>query len=666
MSNQAAKVRALIRPSYRCIFSKSMNNETIGPSFFDSAQERDVTDARALPEGYRINEFEIQTVLGSGSFAIVYRAYDHSLAKVRAIKEYLPRGLAARFDNNVITILSKKDEAAYKSGLASFLEEARLLAGINHSSVVRVYRCIEANGTAYMVMDLCEGETLEQRIASSPQFEETWVRTFLASLLGGVQALHRANILHRDIKPSNIFLSERDRPVLIDFGSARQLSETGEQRALTAVVTYNYSAPEQWDSTGQFAQGPYSDLYSIGATCYEILAQRKPNASNTRLLRDLLVPAADICKGRYSHKLLQSVDKALKISVHSRYPTAQAWLDDLDADFSRVDVQRSRPSTITFAVTIGIATMFAVAWLKFRPMLEVDVSTKEVPKIGAGSLYRDCPTCPEMILIEKGSFQQGATGNSSNVDELPRHNVTISTSFAVSRFEISKAQFKAFVNASGYNFGGDASCEKKLPDGNERNWLNPGFAQQDDHPVVCVNWFDANAYVQWLSQATGKSYRLLTESEWEYLARAGNEVGTSWGLDEAKSCEYENLADESFAQSTGAKFAFKCNDQTPFTAPGSTTLRQNRFGVHDTLGNVAEWVSDCKTPDYNGAPIDGSAANSATCQSRVFRGGAFNYSPSDVRFSARSALPPGQRRPYLGMRIASDWVADGVKLESKR
>ena len=141
-----------------------MATDQDAPSFFDEADERSGHDVRALPEGYRIGEFEIRGVLGSGSFAIVYKAYDHSLNQLRAIKEFLPRGLAGRFDNNAVTILSKKDETAYSNGLARFVAEARLLAGINHPSVVRVYRCIETNRTAYMVMDLCEGETLEQRL----------------------------------------------------------------------------------------------------------------------------------------------------------------------------------------------------------------------------------------------------------------------------------------------------------------------------------------------------------------------------------------------------------------------------------------------------------------------------------------------------------------------
>ena len=631
-------------------------NPPSAPSFFDESEERAGQDVRGLPEGTKIGEFEIQGILGSGGFAIVYKAWDHSLNQPRAIKEFLPHGLAGRFDNNTVTLLSKKDEAAYSDGLARFISEAKLLAGINHPSVVRVYRCIEANRTAYMVMDLCAGETLEQRMARDAKFDDNWLREFLVSMLGGLDTLHKTRILHRDIKPSNIFLVSGDRPVLIDFGSARQLVDGGAHQAMTAIVTYNYSAPEQWDSTGQFEQGPYSDLYSLGATAYEIVAQRKPNASNTRLLKDMLVPAADMAKGKYNAKLLSTIDKALKVSVAERYQTAAEWLADLsrsaphtaDKDGS----SKMLPIIGALLVAAGAGGYFLMHKNKGHETATARVSAATET---AGSLIRDCPSCPEMVVIGKGDFQQGGNGNNVDKDELPRHPVKIGYDFAASRFEITRSQFREFVNASGYNFGGDPSCGKKKKAGSDdKTWKDPGFAQRDDEPVVCVSWFDANAYAEWLSKVTGKRYRLLSESEWEYVARAGNDGGSPWAEDTAASCGFANLADQSYAQRTGAKNASKCNDQAALTAPGSTALRQNKFGVHDTLGNVAEWVTDCQSDDYAGAPADGSAVSKPTCQQRIFRGGAFNYTAADVRYSRREYMPPGERKPFVGVRIGRE------------
>ena len=634
-----------------------MSTDSPLPSFFDEAGERTIAgDVRALPKGYRIAEFEILEVIGSGGFGIVYKAFDHSLNQARAIKEYLPRSLAGRFSTRAVTVLSKEDERNYREGLARFVAEARLLAGINHPAIVRVYRCIEANETAYMVMDLCQGETLEKRLAQNATLDEAAVRRFLGDLLGGVEAIHAHKILHRDIKPANIYIGTDGRPVLIDFGSAREVVGAGQQ--MTAIVTYNYSAPEQWDSTGQFSQGPWSDVYSIGATAYQLVTGRKPNASNTRLLRDNLVPAVDAAKGRYSEHLLATIDKALRVPVKDRYQDAREWLDDLARVEKRV---AGRGRGVWYALA-GLLVVAVAAGYWIMHAHKATVATTQaaaaaaaVPATPPGTLLRDCPTCPEMVVVGKGDFQQGATGNTAEKDELPRHKVSIGYDFAVARLETTIAQFREFVNASGYTFGGDAACGKRRPGGPERSWKDPGFTQRDDEPVVCVSWFDAKAYTDWLSKVTGKHYRLLSESEWEYAARAGSDALTPWGDDPSKACSYANIGDESYVARTGSKLAAaKCDDQSAFTAAGSPELRKNAFGLHDMLGNAAEWTGDCATDDYANAPNDGRAVDSPTCQARVFRGGAFNYPPSEVRVTRRETLPPGERKPFIGLRVARD------------
>ena len=628
------------------------------PSFFDEAGDRTIAgDVRALPKGYRIAEFEILEVIGSGGFGIVYKAFDHSLNQARAIKEYLPRALAGRFSTQGVTVLSREDEASYRNGLAKFVAEARLLAGINHPAIVRVYRCIEQNQTAYMVMDLCQGETLEKQLARGVAFDEPALRRFLTDLLGGAEAIHAHHILHRDIKPANIYIGEDGRPVLIDFGSAREVAGAGQQ--MTAIVTYNYSAPEQWDSTGQFSQGPYSDVYSIGATAYQIATGRKPNASNTRLLRDTVVPAADAAKGRYSEHLLDTIDKALRVPVKERYQTAREWLDDLKSGEARA-AKGGRGVWIAAAAVLVLAVAAGAWYMKGRHAATTAAAVAQAAAQPAapapGTLLRDCTGCPEMVVVSKGEFAQGATGNAAEKDELPRHKVSIGADFAVGRLEVTIAQFREFVNASGYTFGGDAACGPRRKGAtSDRSWKDPGFVQRDDEPVVCVNWFDATAYAAWLTKVTGHHYRLLSESEWEYAARAGNDGLVPWGDDPAKACDYANIGDASYVARTGSKLAAaKCDDQSAFTAAGSPELRKNAFGLHDMLGNAAEWTADCASADYTNAPANGSAVDSATCQARVYRGGAFNYPVSEVRYSRREMLPPGERKPFIGLRVARD------------
>ena len=160
---------------------------------------------------------------------------------------------------------------------------------------------------------------------------------------------------------------------------------------------------------------------------------------------------------------------------------------------------------------------------------------------------------------------------------------------------------------------------------------------------------------QWLTKVTGHHYRLLTESEWEYAARAGSDATRPGATILPRLATYANIGDESYVARTGSKMAAaKCDDQSAFTAAGSPELRKNAFGLHDMLGNAAEWIADCGTADYTNAPTDGRAVDSPTCQARVFRGGAFNYPIAEVRYSRRETLPPGERKPFIGLRVARD------------
>ncbi|MFO1370919.1 MAG: serine/threonine-protein kinase [Candidatus Competibacteraceae bacterium] len=218
------------------------------------------TDANdALPPGFRLEEFEIIKLLGEGGFGLTYLAYDHILKQQRAIKEFLPNAVARRSkDGSRVSARTGENRDAYREGLRSFINEARLLASLDHPNVVRVYRCIEVNDTAYLVMHYYQGETLKQRARSGGTLPDAeWVIRLLTQLLHGLQVVHGQGVLHRDIKPSNIYLLADDRPVLIDFGAARRVVG-GHTRALTGVVSAGYSPIEQYagDSGVQEAPGP--------------------------------------------------------------------------------------------------------------------------------------------------------------------------------------------------------------------------------------------------------------------------------------------------------------------------------------------------------------------------------------------------------------------------
>ncbi len=274
----------------------------------------------------------------------------------------------------------------------------------------------------------------------------------------------------------------------------------------------------------------------------------------------------------------------------------------------------------------------------------------------AGERFRDCPTCLEMIVVPAGSYEMGSpiseAGRSNR--EGPVHRVTIAKPFAVGVYEITRGEFQQFAEATGYPAGN--SCltfeEGKVDGRSDRHWRDPGFAQTDQHPVVCVSWQDAQAYVRWLSQETGQGYRLLSEAEWEYVARAGTRTAWYWGEKASGQCAYANGADKTLARRWGVKLpSIDCNDGYAFTSPVGV-YGANAFGLHDVLGNVWEWVQDCWNDSYAGAPVDGKAWESGDCSRRMVRGGSWLSGPELVRLAFRFRHNPGSRGGSHGFRLA--------------
>jgi serine/threonine protein kinase len=266
----------------------------------------------ALPVGTRIESYEIANVLGVGGFGITYKGYDHSLHCDVAIKEYLPSGLALRTsDGTTVIPKSDQDKKYYEYGLTRFLEEARILAKFKERSIVRVSRFLETNGTAYLIMDYEDGESLAEYLQRSGVLSEAEALDIILPVLEGLSAVHAKDFLHRDIKPGNIYLRKDGKPVLLDFGAARQA--LGEQtRALTGMVTPGYAPFEQYNSRGK--QGPWTDLYAIGATLYHCIAGKAPAESPDRIAAlqeqdaDPMKPAVEAGSGRYRPEFLATVD----------------------------------------------------------------------------------------------------------------------------------------------------------------------------------------------------------------------------------------------------------------------------------------------------------------------------------------------------------------------
>jgi formylglycine-generating enzyme required for sulfatase activity len=273
-----------------------------------------------------------------------------------------------------------------------------------------------------------------------------------------------------------------------------------------------------------------------------------------------------------------------------------------------------------------------------------------------GTVIQDCAECPELVAIPPGEYTMGSSPKEKirELDEEPAHRVRVTTSLAVGKFEITRAQYAAFVKDTGRE--SKPGCHSTRGGFFHKNpkatWQNPGFEQKNEEPAVCVSWNDAQAYVAWLSKKSVKQYRLLNESEWEYAARAGSTGRRYWAeADDAATCRYASVADSSYkAVSPGAPL-FSCSDGFAHTAPVGR-FPANPFGLHDMLGNVWEWVEDCWNEGYAGAPELAVPRVSGSCNERVFRGGAWNSTPTTLRTAYRDRESKDERHDNLGFRVA--------------
>ncbi|WP_404301633.1 serine/threonine protein kinase [Alicycliphilus denitrificans] len=307
---------------------------------------RRVTSARiehhvdALPPGARLGEFEVVSLLGVGGFGLVYQAFDHTLRRCVAIKEYMPAALAGRADGHSLWVRSSSDEQSFQAGLASFVDEARLLARFDHPSLVKVYRFWEANQTAYMVMPLYRGMTLKQaRAHMRTPPPEAWLRQLLWSVTSALRVLHDGHTLHRDISPDNIFLQDRGPPVLLDLGAARH-AIGGSRQKHAAVLKVNYAPLEQYgDAAGHLRQGPWSDLYALGAMVHGCLCNDTPLPATQRAVRDRMAPLQRVARTvrrqfgvEYSRPFVEAIAQCLALQPRERPQSVAALLQTMDME----------------------------------------------------------------------------------------------------------------------------------------------------------------------------------------------------------------------------------------------------------------------------------------------------------------------------------------------
>jgi len=279
-----------------------------------------------------------------------------------------------------------------------------------------------------------------------------------------------------------------------------------------------------------------------------------------------------------------------------------------------------------------------------------------------GTVFRDCDGCPEMIIVPAGTFILGSPPSEPGRrdDEGPQVEIRIARPFAVGRYEVTRRQYQAFLRETGHPVRGNCMTDRRKPGSwaldAETNFHDPGFPQTGDHPAACVSWNDARAYLAWLNEKAGGGYRLLTEAEWEYIARAGTTTAYPWGPSIHDGCSHMNGFDKVIAGKKGDLYKGEaisfanCSDGFLNTSPVGS-YAANAFGIHDLIGNLAEWVEDCSTQTYasmksDGAPVGGD------CSKRMVRGGSWGTQPRQLRSAERIRYNPTDLDDSIGIRVA--------------
>ena len=285
----------------------------------------------ALPDGYKLHWYEIHAILGRGGFGITYLALDTNLNHEVAIKEFLPTELAMRASDSSIHPISDDHTDTFGWGLNRFITEAQTLAQFRHPNIVLVHSVFEANGTAYMVMEYEKGESLDEAFRLNRLTTEDDLLGILYPLMDGLERIHASGFVHRDIKPKNIYLRDDGRPVLLDFGSARQALGV-ETRTLTTLVSPGFAPFEQYNATRESdKQGPWTDIYALGATIYRGMSGKSPvdalARANAKLegTKDILEPAVELGKDKFSPRFLEAIDKALCFAPEERPQSIAEW-----------------------------------------------------------------------------------------------------------------------------------------------------------------------------------------------------------------------------------------------------------------------------------------------------------------------------------------------------
>ncbi|MBE9200728.1 MULTISPECIES: bifunctional serine/threonine-protein kinase/formylglycine-generating enzyme family protein [unclassified Nodularia (in: cyanobacteria)] len=548
------------------------------------------------------NRYRVLRLLGEGGFSRTYATEDADrLNAPCVIKQFFPQ---------VQGTIQRNKAAEF------FKEEAFRLyeLGENHTQIPRLLAYFEQGSSLYLVQEFIEGQTLLQEVQQKP-FTEEQIYQLLTDLLPVLQFVHAANVIHRDIKPENIIRRDSDgKPVLIDFGGAKQVTQTTLARQATVIYTIGYAPSEQM--AGFPCHG--SDLYALGVTCVRLLTQCLPCQNTYGEIND---PLYDAMNGNWlwqeelqkkgmtiGDELSQILNKLLKHLASERYQTATEVINDLKSLKKTAIEVKGREIPLPVLIKLPppkkvTPPLPPLETFKFE-VVTLDTAGREVnrnflsAKFFAEKISQAITL--EMVSIPGGSFMMGSPEFEGDADERPQHEVILNP-FFMGKYPVTQAQWKAVA---------------ALPQVKQRLNPHPSKFKGANLPVERVSWYEAVEFCARLSAKTGREYRLPSESEWEYACRAG--TTTSFHFGEMITSDLVNCS---------------CKETTDV---GSFEVA-NAFGLYDMHGLVWEWCADTWHNDYRGAPADGTAWEvEGDFYRRLLRGGSWSFSAELCRSASRS------------------------------
>jgi formylglycine-generating enzyme required for sulfatase activity/predicted Ser/Thr protein kinase len=600
-----------------------------------------------------VGRFGVVELLGEGGMSRVYKAVDMRKVEAGADDPHVAvKVLTVPFDD-------------YTDAMAVLHRETEHLQGLNHPNIVRVIDCDRDGQTVFMTMEYLTGKTLNE-IVSPKSFEglaRDEVITITGDIANALDYAHDRGILHGDLKPGNVIIAGGGVAKVIDFGIARMIGTRvrRKQRRGDEVggVTPAYASPEMLEDGEPDRR---DDVYALACIAWELFTGTRPyNRLNALEAREEKIRPEHHPK--LSSRDYRALAHALELDRAKRTRTAQEFIDELTGvNHGAWKWRVAAVAGVAAVIASGAVVYFqrSAPQAAVRPPVPVAAPTPQpaaappAPTLSVGTVFRDCPTCPLMVVLPPGEFDQGAAADfaGSLPSELPAHRVTIAHSFAASQHEITVGEYDEFVKATARESAGCETYDGAWTLNATVSWKNAVEAQTALHPVSCVSWDDATAYAQWLSTRTSQTYRLPSASEWEYAARAGDTIEKPWD-DDAAACTNGNLADQSAAQKYPGWHVYTCMDTYREAAPvGSFAI--NAFGLNDTLGNVFEWTADCWHDNYSGAPVDGSAWRDGDCSQHELRGGSWFTSPEFVRTSYRNRFATDYRSTSVGIRLVRE------------